>query len=135
MKVEDLVKLKQEVNIDLNITNENAKSKSLELPVIYTKYLNRLIKLSHLINRKQSELSILYRSKYHYYRFEYKYELKTKSEIESYIFGDKEYIERKQKVDDLQLVADFLDKTLTNIKSTSFTISNYINLRRFEEGQ
>lgn len=134
MDFNDFVRLKKQVAKDLQINNENVLQKSLELPSLFTRYLNILTNLSYKLNRKKKEQSSLFHKLYHYYKFEYKYELRNKGEIEAYIHGNKDYISISNVVEDLELMCEFLEKTLANIRQISFTIKNYVELRRFESG-
>jgi len=50
------------------------------------------------------------------------------------IYSDEEYIKAKQKVDYLNTVVDFLDRTIKQINNRTFTIKNAIDWRKFTSG-
>ena len=57
-----------------------------------------------------------------------------RTDVDKYIESDEEMIKAKQKVEYLQAVVDYLDKTLRQITNRTFTIKNAIDWRKFTSG-
>ena len=57
-----------------------------------------------------------------------------RQDLDKYIDSDEEVIQAKQKVDYLQTVVDFLDRTIKQISNRTFTIKNAIDWKKFTSG-
>ena len=57
-----------------------------------------------------------------------------RQDVDQYIQSDVEFIKLKQKVDYLNTVVDFLDRTLRQITNRSFLIKDAIDWRKFTSG-
>lgn len=129
--------LKNKVLEDITLTPDNIEEKSITLPVLYSRYNNIYNSQLILLKNINSDRLKTYRKIYHNYRFggdKINYRLDTKKEIESYVFGDDEYLELKMVYDRQTAVVDFLEKTLQNIQRMSFNISHYIEIQKFKRG-
>lgn len=135
MTLEEFKKLKTVIEKDLTLTKENVLLKNIEIPKLYSKYLDIfsiLLKKYKSLFRKSE---ILYKNKYHYYKYDFKYDLKNKSEIDLYVEGDKDYIELKKQVDESELMLKYVEKTLNNINTMSYNIKNFIEYTKFLNGE
>jgi hypothetical protein len=54
--------------------------------------------------------------------------------VDKYLDADPELAKYKQKVDYIQTVVDFLDRTLKQISNRGFQIKNAIDWRKFTSG-
>ena len=57
-----------------------------------------------------------------------------RQDVDQYIQSNEDYIRAKQKVDYIQTVVDFLDRTIKQISNRGFQIKNAIDWRKFTSG-
>ena len=57
-----------------------------------------------------------------------------KSDIDKYLESDEDIIKAKQKIDYLETVVNYLDRTLKTISSRDWQIRNSIEWRKFTSG-
>jgi len=131
--IDELNILKKKAGFDLTITEKNALQKTLEIPNLYSFYLSYFIKESMDLKKMKVNLEKLYGEKFKYYREDYSREL-NKGEIEFYIDADKEYHERNQEYQFQELVCKYLEEITQRMKSLSFDLKNYVDLRLFLGG-
>ena len=60
--------------------------------------------------------------------------LLKKTDVDKYLEADPELAKYKQKVDYIQTVVDFLDRTIKQISNRGFQIKNAIDWRKFTSG-
>ena len=96
-----------------------------------------------LLSRAESDYKILKRFKWEYYTGKsspqiYKekpFNLKImKSDIDKYLESDEDLIKAKQKIDYLETVVNYLDRTLKIIGGRDWQIRNSIEWRKFTSG-
>jgi len=96
-----------------------------------------------MLSRAESELHIVKRNKWEYYTgkadpsiYQAKpFNLKIlRQDVDKYIDSDEEVIKAKQKVDYLNVVVDFLDRSIRQISNRTFTIKNAIDWKKFTSG-
>jgi Recombination, repair and ssDNA binding protein UvsY len=133
MTIDELNLLKKKAALDLTITEKNALQKTLEIPNLYQLYLSHFIKESMDLKKMKVNLEELYGKKFKYYREEYSREL-NRGEIEHYIDADKEYHDRNQDYQFQELVCKYLEEITQRMKSLSFDLKNYVDLRLFLGG-
>jgi hypothetical protein len=95
------------------------------------------------LTRAESDYKILKRVKWEYYTgkaspqvYQQKpFNLKImKSDIDKYLESDEELIKAKQKIDYLETVVNYLDRTLKIIGGRDWQIRNSIEWRKFTSG-
>ena len=100
-------------------------------------------KFKLMLTRAETDYSQVKRQKWEYYTgkadasvyAEKPFDLKVlRTDVDKYIESDEEMIKAKQKVEYLQAVVDYLDKTLRQITNRTFTIKNAIDWRKFTSG-
>ncbi len=64
MKLEELNKLKKEIEVDLLITDQNVKDKCLLVPNLFQKYLNHFIKQSQILKNLKLDLEKIESNKF-----------------------------------------------------------------------
>ena len=57
-----------------------------------------------------------------------------KQDVDKYIEADEDYQKIKQKVDYLETIVDFLDRTIRQIQNRGFLIKDAIEWRKFTSG-
>ena len=111
--------------------------------LLHNQYLKHLTKYKLMLSRSETEYSIMKRQKWEYYTgkadpsvyaekpFSFKL---LKTDVDKYLDSDPELAKYKQKVDYIQTVVDFLDRTIKQISNRGFQIKNAIDWRKFTSG-
>jgi hypothetical protein len=135
MEEQDFLRLQKKISEELNINDVDILLITTKIPKMYNNYL--MIYLKELEKHKilLSQKDVLYKEKYHYYKFNYSFSLDTKAEIEAYVKGDDKYSELILKINKHRIQLDYLEKTLDNISGLKWNIKNYIEIRNFQEGK
>ena len=138
-----LEELQEQVDKDLKLNEAELDLESLKTPQIHNKYLKHYNNFKLLLTRAESDYRILKRVKWEYYTGKsspevYKknpFNLKImKSDIDKYLESDDDLIKSKQKIDYLQTIVDYLERTLKIISSRDWQIRNAIEWRKFTSG-
>ena len=138
-----LEELQEQVDKDLKINDTELDLESLKTPQLHNKYLKHYNNFKLLLTRAESDYKILKRFKWEYYTGKsspqiYKekpFNLKImKSDIDKYLESDEDLIKAKQKIDYLETVVNYLDRTLKTISSRDWQIRNSIEWRKFTSG-
>ena len=138
-----LEELQEQVDKDLKINDTELDLESLKTPQLHNKYLKEYNNFKLLLSRAESDYKILKRFKWEYYTGKsspqiYKekpFNLKImKSDIDKYLESDEDLIKAKQRIDYLETVVNYLDRTLKTISSRDWQIRNSIEWRKFTSG-
>ena len=139
----DLEQLQEQADKDLKINDSELDLESIKTPQLHNKYLKHLTKFKLMLSRAESELHIIKRAKWEYYTgkadptvyAEKPFNLKIlRQDVDKYIDTDEEVIRAKQKVDYLNAVVDFLDRSIRQITNRPLTIKNAIDWKKFTSG-
>jgi hypothetical protein len=138
-----LEELQEQAEKDLKINDTELDLESLKTPQLHNTYLKHLTKFKLMLSRSESEYYTLRKDKWEYYTgkapaeiyAQKPFDLKIlKTDIDKYLESDEELQKAKQKVDYLNTVVDFLDRTIRLISNRGFTIKNAIDWRKFTSG-
>ena len=138
-----LEELQEQVDKDLKINDTELDLESLKTPQLHNKYLKHYNNFKLLMTRAESDYKILKRVKWEYYTGKaspevYKqkpFNLKImKSDIDKYLESDEDLIKSKQKIEYLETVVNYLDRTLKIIGGRDWQIRNSIEWRKFTSG-
>ena len=138
-----LEELQEQVDKDLKINDTELDLESLKTPQLHNKYLKHYNNFKLLLTRAESDYKILKRVKWEYYTgkadpmvYQQKpFNLKIlKQDVDKYIEADEDYQKIKQKVDYLETIVDFLDRTIRQIQNRGFLIKDAIEWRKFTSG-
>ena len=139
----DLEQLQDLAEKDLKINDTELDLESLKTPQLHNKYLKHLNKFKLLLSKSQIDYYTLRKEKWEYYTgkapqqvyAEKPFNLKIlKTDIDKYMDADPELVKLKQKVEYIQTVIDFLDRTIKQISNRGFQIKNAIDWRKFTSG-
>ena len=139
----DLEKLQEMADKDLVINDTELDLESLKTPQIHNKYMKHYTKFKLMLTKAETDLAQMKRDKWEYYTgkadasvyAEKPFDLKIlRTDVDKYIDADEELIRLKQKVQYLNAVIDYLDRTLRQISNRTFTIKNAIDWRKFTSG-
>lgn len=132
-----LKELEEQLDNDLNISEENISSTCLSLGRIYQKYLRVMIAEKKEYDKLEQERLDIFKKEFHKLKvhgFD-GYEIsKNKSEIDVYINMNESYREISKKLAKSQVLIEYLEKTLDNINKTSFHVKNYIDSQKLKLG-
>ena len=138
-----LEELQEQVDKDLKINESELDLESLKTPQLHNKYLKHYDNFKLLMTRAESDYKILKRVKWEYYTGKaspevYKqkpFNLKImKSDLDKYLDSDEDLIKSKQKIEYLETVVNYLDRTLKIIGGRDWQIRNSIEWRKFTSG-
>jgi hypothetical protein len=138
-----LEELQEQVDKDLKINESELDLESLKTPQIHNKYLKHYNNFKLLMTRAESDYKILKRVKWEYYTGkaspkvyqEKPFNLKImKSDLDKYLDSDEDLIKSKQKIEYLETVVNYLDRTLKIIGGRDWQIRNSIEWRKFTSG-
>ena len=138
-----LEELQSQADKDLVIDDTELDTESLKTPILHNKYLQYYNKFNLLLKKSQWEERTLQREKWEYYTGKsdpevYKekpFDLKIlRQDVDKYIDSDIELQKAKQKVDYLNTIVDYLDRTIRQISNRTFTIKNAIEWKKFTSG-
>ena len=128
-------RLKKKVTKDTNVTSENVDTFSITIPKMYFQLLDMYTTEKRLMTEQRGLIAKTYKELYHHYTFDVDFKVGgSKSEIESYIFGDDKYYNTKLDYDFQCIVVEYLEKTLDNIQKINFFISNHLNFLKLKHG-
>ena len=139
----DLEELQILAEKDLKINDTELDLESLKTPQLHNKYLKHLNKFKLLLSKSQIDYYTMRKEKWEYYTgkapaqvyAEKPFNLKIlKTDIDKYMDADPELVKLKQKVEYIQTVIDFLDRTIKQISNRGFQIKNAIDWRKFTSG-
>ena len=111
---------------DLKINDTELDLESLKTPQLHNEFLKHLTKFKLLLSKAQIEYYTYRKEKWEYYTgkapaqvyAEKPFNLKLlKTDVDKYLDSDPELAKYKQKVDYIQTVVDFLDRTINLINS------------------
>jgi|TARA_B100000212_G_scaffold269258_1_gene208622 hypothetical protein len=136
-ELQDLVDKKTKIN-DTELDLE-----ALKTPQLHNEFMKLYNKFKLMLTKSQAELSTIKLHKWEYYTgkadpavYQQKpFNLKIlKQDVDKYIEADEDYQKIKQKVDYLNTIVDFLDKTIRQITNRGFLIKDAIEWRKFTSG-
>lgn len=134
MKLESFRKLKQKVEDELRLTDENIMAKSIQLSNFANKIRGLYSKEFHILRNKAAEKDKVYGELYHKYKYNYEYQLETKGEVEAYIRADDVYYKVALEYAQQEMQVKYLEETMTHINNMGFRIKNYIDLQKMKLG-
>ena len=138
-----LEELQEQVDKDLKINEAELDLESLKTPQLHNKYLKHYNNFKLLMTRAESDYKILKRVKWEYYTGkaspkvyqEKPFNLKImKSDLDKYLDSDEDLIKSKQKIQYLETVVNYLDRTLKIVGGRDWQIRNAIEWRKFTSG-
>ena len=139
----DLEQLQDLADKKLKINDTELDLESLKTPQLHNEFLKHLTNYKLMLSRAETEYNILKKEKWEYYTgkadasvyAEKPFNLKLlKTDVDKYLEADPELAKYKQKVDYIQTVVDFLDRTIKQISNRGFQIKNAIDWRKFTSG-
>ena len=121
---------------DLIIDENNVLETCLNLGKMYNNYLIVYSTEIRTLKDMNIELDKRYGDLYHKYKYgkEFDYALNNKGEVDVYINNDPSYYEYNKFVKFQEVVVKFLEYHLECLSKMSYTIKNYIELKKIKLG-
>ena len=139
----DLEQLQDLADKKLKINDTELDLESLRTPQVHNEFLKHLTKFKLLLSKAHVEYHTQRKRKWEYYTGKAPAEVYTlnpfslkllKTDVDKYLDADPELVKYKQKVEYIETVVDFLDRTLRQISMRGFQIKNAIDWRKFTSG-
>ena len=138
-----LEELQDIVEKKLKINDTELDLEALKTPQLHNEFLKHYNKFKLMKTKASAELATIKLHKWEYYTgkadpmvYQQKpFNLKIlKQDVDKYIEADEDYQKIKQKVDYLEIIVDFLDRTIRQIQNRGFLIKDAIEWRKFTSG-
>tara|TARA_B100000925_G_scaffold285793_1_gene262588 strand:- start:47 stop:475 length:429 start_codon:yes stop_codon:yes gene_type:complete len=138
-----LEELQDIVEKKLKINDTELDLEALKTPQLHNEFLKHFNKFKLMKTKATAELATIKLHKWEYYTgkadpmvYQQKpFNLKIlKADVDKYIEADEDYQKIKQKVDYLETIVDFLDRTIRQIQNRGFLIKDAIEWRKFTSG-
>ena len=138
-----LEELQDIVEKKLKINDTELDLEALKTPQLHNEFLKHYNKFKLMKTKASAELATIKLHKWEYYTgkadpmvYQQKpFNLKIlKADVDKYIEADEDYQKIKQKVDYLETIVDFLDRTIRQIQNRGFLIKDAIEWRKFTSG-
>lgn len=114
---------------------EDYEEISRNAPAVHAEFVRLSYDEALRLQDLEAEWDVLYRNKYDYYRYNYKYVFNNKAECDIYINGDEEIVELKKKLNKSRLILDHLEKLIKMIEKISFNVRNALEAKKMTDGQ
>lgn len=119
---------------DLKIDKAHLDDESVEAPLKVLKYLTLYFKKLKKLNEIQAIYDELYARRMEFYKREYELIPENISELKILLAGDKELINKKRELDNVNLDIHQLKEIVELFKSRSWSIKNAIDFLKFTKG-
>ena len=119
------------IKIDLK---DNLEEKAASLSTLYFNCVDIYSDEFRLYKDSKTNSEKTYGELYKYYTTQFNKTLKTKGEIEAYIWSDERYFNHMYKLNQQESVVTFLEETISIIKQLGFTIKNIIEIKKQRMG-
>ena len=138
-----LEELQDIVEKKLKINDTELDLEALKTPQLHNEFLKHYNKFKLMKTKASAELATIKLHKWEYYTgkadpmvYQQKpFNLKIlKQDVDKYIEADEDYQKITQKVDYLETIVDFLDRTIRQIQNRGFLIKDAIEWRKFTSG-
>lgn len=134
MKTESFQKLKQKVEQELKLTEENVEAKSIQLSNFHNNIRSLYVKELEILKQKLALKDKIYGKLYHKYKYEFDYQLDTKAEVEAYVKSDDKYYQIALDCSSQEVQVKYLEETLSHINNMGFRIKNFVDLKKMRLG-
>jgi len=128
-KVKELINKRFDLNTDKEM--EDFSRTSIQFHQLV---LDLMVKETLELKQLQLKKDELFSKKFKYYNEEYNKKRLTPKDIATYINADEEYYQLSYEYQRVKTIADYLERTIDNIKRSSFQVKNYIELKKFLNG-
>lgn len=130
----DIQEYEQEARKDFEVEITTINSYCLRMGYILSKWSRYLYNEEMFLNDIESELSAIYKSRLYYYSYEAPEKI-DKKQLDSFVNGDPEYVEKKRELKAQQNLVNFVNNILKALSNQSYYINNCIKHLEWQEGR
>lgn len=134
MDIQQFKKLKVLAEKDLQFDEKNVLQMSEKVPNLFQRYLDIYVEELKVLKGMELDREKMYGDLYKHFKYNDSYEWNQKGEIESQINSNDEYNKLKIKMAQQEFMVKYLESVLDNIKRLSFSIKNWIEIKKFQAG-
>jgi hypothetical protein len=127
-------KLKVLAEKEIQFTEKNALEISERVPNFFQKYLDIYTEELRTLKMLEVDREKKYGELYKHFKHKDQYEWTQKAEIESQMNADPSYYELRMQIVQQEYIVKYLEQVLDNIKRLSYSIKNWIEIRKFQAG-
>lgn len=140
MKLADIQDM---VEVDLKLDSESLTSESVKTPLLVNKYYRIFLEESDILKKAESRQIRMYKEKYDYYLHLAPDEIYIKkpfnrkvlkSDVDSYIISDSEYIDLDEKINTQRYKVKYVEDIIKQLNQRTYTIKNIIDYKKFVNG-
>lgn len=134
MDIQQFKKLKVLAEKDIQFDEKNVLELSERVPNLFQKYLDVYVEELKILKDMEINREKKYGELYKHFKHKDQYEWSQKGEIESQINSDPNYYKLKMQIAQQEFMVKYLENVLDNIKRLSFSIKNWIEIKKFQAG-
>jgi len=131
---EKFLNLQKRVQRDLELTADNVRTKILELPIMYTRYMKLYLDQRKILKEIKNDMLKMRKKRYHHYKFDGDFALGNTTEINLYVDGDDKIWELTIVLDKQEAVVEYCKETVSQISKMSYLIKSYVELEKLRHG-
>jgi len=114
-------------------SDQSLTSLTRKMPQIYQTAIEMYTDQLHIVKTLAAEKDKAYSEGFKHFKFDQNRDLSTK-EIDICMDSNASYVKISRELMLQEKYCNFLEHTINNIKSVSFNINNYINVKKFFQG-
>jgi len=126
--------LQTQINKELRIDKTRLDEESMNNVMLIQKYLDLYFNTMKKLSATQREYDKLHGEKMLYYKHDYKFIPENAAELKSLLLKDSDLISEKEKVENVDVVLNYLKEVIQNFRDRAWAIKNAIDWRKFTEG-
>lgn len=130
MDIKTFKQLMKMLDESLKLNDDNMSEKSLEIPLLYHKYLDIYSKELRRLKKLHIDKKKLFGTLYEQIKHHGNISWDTKAEIESQIYRDTSYYQLCVEYNEAETMVNQLELCLKNIQNMSFQIKNFVEYRK-----
>lgn len=133
-KTKQFEELKKEILDELKIDEFNIQGKTLKSPVLASRYMNRYLIEKQLLDKLNRTKDKLFKKLFIKYRKGNNI-ANTKTEVESFVNGDDDFIKIKARCQVQEGRVNFLKEHVSIFRNLSYIYSTYVEHEKLKQGE
>jgi len=135
MDNEQFIKIRKQIDIELNITPDNVHMKAIEAPLYTSRYYNIYINEKRILDNTVAKRDKVYYDLWIEHKYNKQYTLNTKLEVEAFIYSNEKYQSLVRKCKEQEYVVDYFDEHIKVFKNLTYACTTFLNYRKLKEGK
>lgn len=129
-----LTELQAMVDKDMETRQEDVEFMSIQTPLLQSKYLRILNEEYLKLAKLEGEYDVLFKAKWKYYKYDYDIVLDKRDEVLTHINGDDEIVKLKARIALAKQTLQYIEGVIKTLRERSFHVRNYIEWKKFQNG-